>query len=29
MSYDFDPGEFELFIGPDSDIKEFVLFTVR
>jgi beta-glucosidase len=29
MSYDFDPGEFELFIGPDSDIKEFVMFTVR
>jgi beta-glucosidase len=28
MSYDYDPGEFELFIGPDSDTKEFVLFTV-
>ena len=29
MSFDYDPGEFELFIGPNSDIKEFVLFTVR
>ncbi len=29
MSYDYDAGEFELFIGPDSDTKEFVLFTVR
>ena len=29
MSYDYDPGEFELFIGPDSDIKEFAIFTVR
>jgi beta-glucosidase len=29
MSYDYDPGEFELFIGPDSDIKEFALFYVR
>jgi beta-glucosidase len=29
MSYDYDSGEFELFIGPSSDVKEFVLFTVR
>jgi beta-glucosidase len=29
MSYDYDPGEFELYIGSNSDIKEFVLFTVR
>jgi len=29
MSYDYDSGEFELFIGPGSDVKEFVLFTVR
>ncbi len=29
MSYDYDPGEFELFIGPDSDAKELVLFTVH
>ena len=28
MSYDYDGGEFELYIGSDSDIKEFVLFTV-
>jgi beta-glucosidase len=29
MSYDYDPGEFELYIGSNSDIKEFVLFNVR
>jgi hypothetical protein len=29
MSYDYDPGEFELYIGHDSDVKEFVLFTVQ
>ena len=29
MSFDYDPGEFELFIGPNSDVKEFTLFTVR
>ena len=29
MSFDYDPGEFELYIGPDSDVKEFILFTVR
>ena len=28
MSYDYDGGDFELYIGSDSDIKEFVLFTV-
>jgi beta-glucosidase len=28
MSYDYDGGEFELYIGPDSDVKDFVLFTV-
>jgi beta-glucosidase len=29
MSYDYDPGEFELYIGSDSDVKEFVLFTIK
>jgi len=29
MSFDYDPGEFELYIGPDSDVREFILFTVR
>jgi len=28
MSYDYDGGEYELYIGSDSDVKESVLFTV-